>query len=383
VTLKLKAFIEVEFSVDPTYLSFGRISKNEVAKPKIAQVVGKELAKLKVHKVEADSPYVETKLFPPEKKGKGQRVEVSLKKGLPVGSFRSKVLLHSNNSKMKTATLSINAYITGNIKLSPERVIFRVSTQNSRPTQVVKLTNNVKKDFQILSAEVMEDDSEPKAKRGRTTYTKASKDDLIIKINKGKEAATANLALTFNKKLQTNERINGKIRVRTNDKEQEEVIVQYYAFSMAPRFLSRNRVFFRLNPEQLHPSEDVLLTGDKKADFSVLKTEIVVDNALMNDKSKQNPRAAKAAFSRLDPTAADLNVKVHPRDNNGTIKLTLTLKRALKTGEQLSGKLRVLTNDKKQKEVFIHYFATYRAPNVTFDKKGMPDFKKNLSKNKN
>lgn len=245
VVVNIEAMIEVEFSVEPPYVSFARLKKNEAGKTQYVTVIGKDMDKLVIEKIDTNSPHVDAVYVAPDAENPKPRIAVTLKKSVPVGQFRTEVSVTSNNEKQPTTTFFVNAFVTGNVTATPSRMIFRVTPQMPHPTQVITIKNEENEDFEVTGFEV-EDKPFPVQNNPKSNlvHLQATKDDLKVEIapvNKDDKKDGVKITCTFERTLQPGQRLAGRMTVKTNDPEQPTLDVQYHAFAQAQQNLTSNK----------------------------------------------------------------------------------------------------------------------------------------------
>ncbi|MBN2384785.1 DUF1573 domain-containing protein [bacterium] len=237
VTIFLAANVQVDFSLEPAYLSFGRVSKKDLGTERIVKVVGDDSTKFTITKLEPKGPGYDAQILPPEKEGEGQRISVKLKSDIAVGNFRSDLVVHSNHPKYPTTMININAVVLGHIQIQPERIYFRLIPGQEPEERIVSIMNTDKKQFKILSMNIEPEPIPNSSARQRSLvkYIEASKDDLEIAELEPDVNGNKRVSLKFKKGLNAGERVQGKVVIKTDDKAQETVTLYYHAFSQLPR----------------------------------------------------------------------------------------------------------------------------------------------------
>ncbi len=143
--------------IEPRYMNFGRL--------KCGDVVTREV-KLKfpdpdkgVHLT--DIEYPEGHLL--VEKGKEDPneivIKISTREEMPLGRFSDKILFKTSSKKLPEVKLSVSAYVTGDIEISPERLTFFKKDEGEEPiTKTVTLTKtNGEGKFAVTKVEFSSD----------------------------------------------------------------------------------------------------------------------------------------------------------------------------------------------------------------------------------
>lgn len=143
--------------IEPRYMNFGRL--------KCGDVVTREI-KLKFPDPDkgvrlTDIEYPEESLLVE----KGQEdpneivIKISTREEIPLGRFSDKILFKTSSKKLPEVKLSVSAYVTGDIEISPERLTFFKKDEGEEPiTKTVKLTKtNGEGKFAVIKVEFSSD----------------------------------------------------------------------------------------------------------------------------------------------------------------------------------------------------------------------------------
>jgi len=235
----LVANVDVDFSLEPEYVSFGRITAGEIKdNERIVKVIGDDCTKFTITKVVPKEAGIVAKILPPEKEGEGQRISVTLSKDVPVGNFRSALEVHSTHPKYPMNLIQVSAIIMGHIQTQPERVYFRVVPNVETEERIITVFSADKSsNFKILSMNIEPEPIPNSTARQKSviTYLEATKDDLEMKMLEPDAEGKQRISLKLKRKFNPGERVQGKIVLKTDDKSQDSVNIYYHIFSELPR----------------------------------------------------------------------------------------------------------------------------------------------------
>jgi len=157
IKLTLLADIEIEFNILPPHINFGRVAMSENVRDRHVQMVGTKVSSIKIKKIEPMSPFLGTQYLPANSEHPAPRIAISLKKGLPAGSFTSHVLLSTDYKTVPEIRIAVTAIIIHNIKIDLKDLIFRISPSDPHPQEIITLRNPYKKNFKIIKSEIVTD----------------------------------------------------------------------------------------------------------------------------------------------------------------------------------------------------------------------------------
>ncbi|MBN2382421.1 DUF1573 domain-containing protein [bacterium] len=237
VTLFLVANVKIDFTLEPSFVSFGRVSKEELGQEQIIKVIGDDSLNYKLTGVESDNPALEARILPPERDGEGQRVALKLNQKVSTGILKGMIKIKSNHPNYATILVSVHGIILGHIQVDPERLYFSIKPGQDNEVKIVTVTNTERKDYKILAMKIEADPIHKSSaqRHALITYLEAKPDDLIMKEIEPDSSGNKRISFTLNRKLNPGERLQGKVVLTTDDKTQEQVTIVFHAFAQLAR----------------------------------------------------------------------------------------------------------------------------------------------------
>lgn len=138
--------------VSPNYLYFSEIhSSQEVHR--IIEVYDPGHGRLQVKKVQASTPFLQTKVHKQSDSALVAIIDVILKPGLPLGKLNEKIIIETNENESPKTEVLVKGEIVGDLKLSPKQFFFGFVNPGDVAKQTVKLTKIGNPDLQIVKIE--------------------------------------------------------------------------------------------------------------------------------------------------------------------------------------------------------------------------------------
>lgn len=236
IVLYFNAFVEINFGVEPQFVSFGSVTKGQDYPKKTVELIGLKLPEVKVTTIASSNDFFQAKLLSDEDEATRNKIGLSLVKELPLGSHLSDFTVMTDNP-LYTANFRASVVVRGHTKVTPARIVFRCQPGHaSQIKQKVIVKNTASEQFLVEKAEYIpgpEIDKETarQAENEGTVLLESSADDLEVTILPQKSSDEVTLELTFKRLLQAKQRLHGCIRITTNDPLEKTLDLQYFAFS--------------------------------------------------------------------------------------------------------------------------------------------------------
>ncbi len=153
--LTLQGNVKTDVEIDPPRLFFGDVRKgNDQAL--VATIASDESSAVKILELipKSDQVILEAKEFR-EGTRVGKKITARLSPDIPVGTFRSQILIKTSSSKNPVLSLPVFARVQGDLKLEPADVSFGLleGPLKEGATQVVELVNAGSTPIQIVDVE--------------------------------------------------------------------------------------------------------------------------------------------------------------------------------------------------------------------------------------
>ena len=151
VDLQLKGEVKVEVEVKPPTLSFENVPKHEQVTRQF-EIIQRGEQKLIIDKVTTDKEYL--KIDSIEKKEGDKNVysvKVTLDSNAPAGYLQGRIDVSTNLERRKTILVGVQGKILGNLRLSNEKVEFRVPVGTKKASSVIISTKD--ENFEVLRVE--------------------------------------------------------------------------------------------------------------------------------------------------------------------------------------------------------------------------------------
>jgi hypothetical protein len=170
--LTLQGTIKADVDINPSRLFFGRINKGDT-KSVSTKLLLAEDSKTKILDVSSKSDDIELLVEDVTHEGRqGKKITATLKDSIPVGVFRSRIVIKTTSQSRPVLNLPVFARIEGDLKLAPTDVSFGLleGPLVAPESQVVELMNDGSNKVNIISATSSSPDVEAKVetvKEGR------------------------------------------------------------------------------------------------------------------------------------------------------------------------------------------------------------------------
>ncbi len=216
-TIKVKAFIELDFDFERPNLYLGRIAEDsQIVKNVFIQV--KDPEKIEITKIASNSPLVSAKpLGFIKEDGKPARfeVEVTAGPGFPSGQFKATIRAFSNLERKPQTGLLVWAQVPTGVEFTPRSLNFRFRPKGISKrdyTKLVKITNFAKD----LALEIIE--------------VKDLDDHVQLELKTVEPGQDFELTVTVDPEdIPEAGHYSGRIQVTTNNPEYQELTISYSA----------------------------------------------------------------------------------------------------------------------------------------------------------
>ncbi|MFC1849874.1 hypothetical protein ACFL27_06660 [candidate division CSSED10-310 bacterium] len=343
IIIKLLAYVDVIFSVEPRILNLGNVPSHKGSKTWYLKLVGRDYRKYKILSAQSDNDFLQITIQPVEKRIY-PRIAVRLKKGIPIGIFKDKIQVFTSNPEKPTMEISVQAKIIGNVEVSPAVVRFYVSPLETIPPQQITIKHSNSALFNIFKIDFLDKDV------GVTEYLyhpANSDSDMefdyeMLDKGDGKSIIWLHLIKPPKPRLL----IRGKIRLMTNDPSQEEIVIPY-------KVQTRNKRYVHINAMStvLDTRKEIILHNFDGSEFKVFTIENVdIPRSELLLKNMNN-----LVVGRIEE---DLAIDIEQGAQQYEKKMILTLKRHLKPGEKLLNRFKIVTDIPGYEEVLFEINAT-------------------------
>lgn len=160
------------------------------------------------------------------------KITITFLKELEYGQrITGRLLIKTNEKSEPELQYQYHAFRPSAQLVDPLNLYFKISNDNLHPQKEVTIRNLENKNFKVLKAEIDVSNPVNKEKSGKgftRKFVPATKDDLTIDFKAGEVKGVVKVIVTFNRNLQPNEQVRGKIIFTTNDDSFKEVTVNYY-----------------------------------------------------------------------------------------------------------------------------------------------------------
>ncbi|MCK4904869.1 DUF1573 domain-containing protein [bacterium] len=124
VILQVKGTIKRELHVSRKNIDFGYVKKEAVAIRKF-YIIGPEDRELKIIKIESSSDYLYTNFYKSTNENyEGWEVKVNISPDIPIGEFKGKLIIYTDDKKHPKIEISVTGNIKGDIELRPDMFFF-------------------------------------------------------------------------------------------------------------------------------------------------------------------------------------------------------------------------------------------------------------------
>lgn len=151
--LTIRGMVRADVELDPIRLNFERVKAGtSPSKSVVVSVRGTSLVKL--NKISPRSDDLEVSVEDWTGSGrKGKIVQVKLSDSLPVGNFRSMIVVHTTSPRNPVVHIPVLARIEGDLEISPEAIAFGLldGPLSESVSQAAKLTNRSDREIHIIS----------------------------------------------------------------------------------------------------------------------------------------------------------------------------------------------------------------------------------------
>lgn len=181
--VRLSIFGEVvaEVTINPRYVNFRNVSKQELPDPIPLEIKLGEDRNLRILEVSTDNPFI---LLEEKKRTETEAVyDVSLAGNVPTGKLTGKILVRTNSKKSSDTQVPCYAFVQGRVRVSPQLLSFGLIRPGEPATREITLRAIGGQDFSVervkattdaVRAEILPE-PEGKVVRLRVTYDPAGK----------------------------------------------------------------------------------------------------------------------------------------------------------------------------------------------------------------
>jgi len=233
-TLMIKALVEFVYNLDQTYVSFGTLTKNDLAVKKFVTIQTAPDESAEITEIQCDNPHL---LIIEDKTDNAvKRLEVSLKDTLPIGLFTSSVTITTNNTKKPKASFKVSGNRLGVISMRPQTILFHLTKLQgsekkavsfahleNKPVKIDKLVITKPDDFELIRQRIKRSHPEVKILEPHSS-------DLTWVLDKASTANDTRIILSFTRQLKENELVYGLVTFVTDDPEHKEVIAHFHGY---------------------------------------------------------------------------------------------------------------------------------------------------------
>lgn len=151
--LKIQGTVKADVQLDPAFIRFSDVRSGEQYSKNLTVTV-EEASELKLTKIESRSEHMLVTEEDFSASGRrGKKLTVTLSEALPIGNFRSAVVVHTTSPRNPVLHIPVTARVEGDIHLSPSAISFGLvnGPLNKSVSRTAKLTNRSKQNFHVLS----------------------------------------------------------------------------------------------------------------------------------------------------------------------------------------------------------------------------------------
>jgi hypothetical protein len=231
VQLFVEALIAVDIEVKPTSLFFGHVYTDENATKQVILVDHMENRELKIKKVEF-IPDPKTLDWQQSRLDVDKlQLDVTLKKGTPLGNFHSKMVIHTNSEKQPTIKVNLRADVRGDIEVRPERVSFGIIDVGTSVNRKIEIFHRKSDTFSIKKLTC----NSPHLVTELKTLEKNKRYELVITVPESVDTASRISGII---ELETDSKIDPLIKIPVYGVIREKVSTNYVPESRKPKSVS-------------------------------------------------------------------------------------------------------------------------------------------------
>lgn len=225
----LTAEVKAKVFSKPISLNFGELTETNFKKKLSVKLTGPKISSFSIEKIEKTSDLLVVQV---NDLGNGGEKKVDIYfRSLPFpGAFRAKVDFISKSSDRKI-TVFVIAYVAGKVRIKPDLLVLKTTSNNPNPEQKVLIQNPRFKNFKILKvSQVSSEEYKEDIATRSASYSnqKAFIFEIINKKGKGKSI----ISVKLRRSIKSEERFVGRLKLVTNDKKQKELFLPFYCFAL-------------------------------------------------------------------------------------------------------------------------------------------------------
>ena len=214
--LTVRADIKSEFKATPPLVDFQRVySQDSIAQQVV--ISPRSGFQLKIHKLEFDKQLIAADT---SQRGRDWHLNVTLLPGKPSGFLKTSIRLHTNSASLPVLELPIRADVVGNISISPTYVEFGAINRRESQKRQVALVG--KHDI-VVEQHQLEISLNGEKLSNANSF-------MSVKLTPNGDHRSAKLLLELSNHSELAGSVHGKIGLKTNDKLQRVINVDFYAF---------------------------------------------------------------------------------------------------------------------------------------------------------
>jgi hypothetical protein len=206
----------VVLALEPKNVNFGKVKRGAKSATKYVSLTGIDKDITKITSVTSGNRYVKAEtILSDSEDSKKELIRVTVLPGIKMGFFREKITINTDHEKLKKLSLYVRGQIAGNIHVSPVHLSFSPSRKN-RKIELKAFFDATFKVFDVTS----------------TTP------DLVTRVETIKEGLEYRVLVRTMDDFDFNFEdsvLKGKITIRTDDKEQENIDIKFSIYGKGPR----------------------------------------------------------------------------------------------------------------------------------------------------
>jgi len=124
--------------VQPRYMNFGKIKCGDVVSREVKLQFPDPDKGIRLTDIEYPKDHINVETI--QEDSKEILIKITTREEMPLGRFSDKILFKTSSEKLSEVKLSVSAYVTGDIAISPERLTFFKKDEEGPITKTVTLT---------------------------------------------------------------------------------------------------------------------------------------------------------------------------------------------------------------------------------------------------
>lgn len=214
-TLTITALVNSELDATPPLVDFGDVVLNQTPQQTI-RLKNNMKTELKIERIRFNEEFLDVGYT---KDGREFAIYVKLKPTAPIGFFKDTIWVKNNSASLPEMPIPVRASIRGQISASPAYIEFGSVSANETAARQIAL--RATKEFEITDNSVELNVNGSKADDGQK----------LMKINVLQVDKTGkNISLELKNPGNKSGSVHGKITLQTNNPQQKNLVVDFYAF---------------------------------------------------------------------------------------------------------------------------------------------------------